>query len=188
MATAMGRIIRACAELEDIASLYLYQIADIGEPEAMVMIPRAALSAKITMAKTLVEALGGKAKERFDACFTGDAWISLIRCRNIIAHGVLLGRTDEGKIAFRTAELVGSDKVAGTELITMSLNVISYEIDDFATFAKIGEHLIVEAERILKLGALRKRRRSQAILPHRKAQPTRQPSAKPSPPRKSSKD
>ena len=95
-----------------------------------------------------------------------------MRCRNVVAHGILQGMTEQEKVAFRTVDYVGMEGAS------VAVQVASYSPDDFAKFAEMAESAIPKLEKILRLGSLRQKRREQGLGPHRKSQPTRTPSAK----------
>jgi hypothetical protein len=171
----IGRLIRACAEIEDITTLHMCELADITEGQSLVFLGRAARSQKLRIAETFAKARGGKTAEAFASCFDNDEYRAIIRCRNAVAHGLLLGLTDQNKIAFRVADVVGTDG------LTISILVNSFEKHSFETFAKMAEDAIPQLERILGLGALRQKRRELGLDPHRKAPPQGKQSAK-SPP------
>jgi hypothetical protein len=160
----MGRLIRACTEIEDIIGLHLCGLASIGEAESVVLLGRLPSSAKLKMATVLAHALGGETAKVHDRCFDNEGFREIIRCRNTIAHGLLLGQNDEGGIAFRTVDTVGADEAG------LTLNVISYELPAVRERAEIAENSIPALERLLKLETWRKERRARELLPHRKSQ------------------
>jgi hypothetical protein len=172
----MARIIRACAEIEDIITLHLCQLARIGEAESVVLLGRVPVSTKLKMATVIADALGGEAAETHHRCFDSEAFKGLMRCRNTIAHGLLLGLNDEGGLAFRTIDVAGADETA------LNMNVISFNLEDFAPIAKSAEEAIPALERLLKLQAWRRERRERDLLPHRKSQAKAKRDAKPQPP------
>lgn len=167
----MARIVRACAEIEDIITLHLNKLADLTEGQSVLLLSRMPVSAKLTLASTLAKVVGKNCVAAHNACFGDAQFADLMRCRNTIAHGLLLGQTaDEGKLAFRTVDVSGADEGS------ITVNVISYELDDFRKYAELAIALVPYQEATLKLEALRKTRRVQDLLPHRKAQKTRKPS------------
>ena len=168
----MARIIRACAEIEDLVGLHVNRMAEINEGQALLLLGRMPFSAKLALAATLAKAVGNECLAAHNACFTDDQFSGLQKCRNAIAHGLLLGKIDDGKIAFRTVNIAGAD--GGT----VAVDVISYEAEDFRKYADLASALVPWIERRLKLQTLRETRRGQDLLPHRKSQPTRTPSAK----------
>lgn len=169
---AMGRIIRAVAEIEDIITLHMCNLAEITEGQAIILMGRTNISTKLKLSFSLANALGGEAKRITDECFDNEAYRALMKCRNAIAHGLLLGQTDTGKIAFRTS-------TASLQGETVGIEVATYEPSAFAQFAEIAELAIQQIEGPLRVQELREARREQSLERHSKAQPTRAPSAKP---------
>lgn len=167
---SIGRLVRACAEIEDIVTMFMCSVAGLSEAQATVLLGKTAISQKLRITKTFADALGQGASEAYNVCFENDEFRSIIQCRNTVAHGFLLGMTDEGKVAFRVSEIVGVDGTAA------SILVHSYFEKDIGTFANMAEGAIPQIEKLLRLRSLREKRRSRPLDPHRKAQQTRQPS------------
>jgi hypothetical protein len=176
---AIGRIIRACAELEDLLSLHLCALADISEAQSLILLGKTPVSQRLRIAATL--AAGTSQEEAVKTCFDNVHYQAIVRCRNAVAHGVFLGLTDDAKMAFRVAEVIGTAEGR------ISLLVQSYGQADLEGFAAIAESAVPQVETHLKLSALREKRRQQDLFPHRKAQPTRQPSVKRERPPKASR-
>jgi hypothetical protein len=167
---AMGRLIRAFAEIEDIITLHLCSVADISEGQAVLLLGRLAMSKKLTMAYTFAAARGGDNKARLDGCFDNDEYKACLKARNVAAHGLLLGLTEEGKIAFRTVETTSAS------LDAVGLEAISFELEAFEIYAGMAENAIPQIEDRLGVQALREERRLRDLGGHPKAQPTRPPS------------
>lgn len=176
----MGRLIRACAEIEDIVGLYLCRLAHIGEAESIVLLGRSSASAKLRMAATIANAVGGETKTLHDRCFENDGFRGVIKCRNTVAHGLMLGLNDEGRLSFVTLDAAGANETA------LSMTTISYDLRAFRECAEIAEASIPELERLLRLEAWRKTRRERPLLPHRKSQAKGKQGAKPQRPPKPS--
>lgn len=170
---AMGRLIRASAEIEDIIGLQLCQVANITEAQSLVLLGKMPVSSRLQLASICANAMGGDAAKAQDICFDkNENFKFLMQCRNVVAHGLLLGLTDEDKVAFRTYDRTG------VEGDVVSVQAASYAPEDFAIFAKMAEESIPKLEKILKLGPSRQKRRERGLDPHRKSQPERPPSAK----------
>ncbi|MEO8724312.1 MAG: hypothetical protein ABI395_12500 [Sphingobium sp.] len=186
MLLAMGRLIRSFAELEDIISLHLCNLASISEGQSLVLLGITGISKKLALATTFANALGGSAKQVTSECFENEAWRGMLRCRNVVAHGFLLGMTEQGKVAFRTTALTGADES------TVGVEVATYAPGDFKEFADIADLATRQIEHELKVTSLRAERRAQRLVGHPKAQPTRAPSEvhlrQPKPPRVKAKD
>ena len=106
---------------------------------------------------------GKPAPELHKTTFTDDFW-SIIGCRNAVAHGVLMGKTDEGRFAFLTV------KTADTDIASAIQIVESYSTDDIKHLAAAALEAVPKMEEHLKLRALREERRTRPLSPHRKAQ------------------
>lgn len=171
---AMGRLIRAFAEIEDIINLHMCQTGEISEGQAFILLGRTGISQKLNFAHVFANALGGPAKKVTDECFDNDAFREMLMCRNVVAHGVLLGITDRGHIAFRTSNYFEPDLTTNK----VGLEVITFTPRSFAQFADMAELAIQQIEGPLKVKEPREARRAQALENHPKAQPTRPPSAK----------
>ena len=173
MNMAMGRLVRASSELEDIVTLFLCRMANIDEGRAIVLLGHSAVSAKLRIARVFAKARGAETAALFDQCFENEAFRKIIWCRNIVAHGILLGQTERGLIAFRT----NGAMEANTS--TVSVEVISLEFDAFSKAADAAEAAVIQLEVKLQVRSLREKRRKQVLDPHTKAQASRTPSAKP---------
>ncbi len=169
----IGRLIRACAEIEDLVALHLCQVAEIDESQSAVLLGRMPSSTRVSLAKTFADRLGGTAQKAHDKCFDGE-YFGMISVRNVLTHGTLLGISNDGRVTFRTNEILGPQENSGVRL-----NVVSYLPEGFRKWADQAEATIPLLEETLRLQAWREKRRQQDLLPHRKSQPTRPPSAKP---------
>lgn len=178
---AIGRLIRACAEIEDIINLYLCDLADIGLGQAIILLGRMSASSKLKIAETLASIEGGDASAIHKECFDNDHYFDIVRCRNTVTHGILLGKDEAGLIAFQVQETLG---VEGTKIM---LGVNAYDERAFKAFADQAEDVIPQLEARLKLQPSREKRRTQALDPHPKAQNSKTPNAKPKPQRKPSR-
>jgi hypothetical protein len=171
---SIGRIVRAFAEIDDLLMFHIAGMVGISESQAIVLLGRSQASAKMEIAQYLAKMKG----ENFIALHKeifNSAYDECRQCRNTVAHGVLLGETEEGKIAFLTAEKKEPDGPSS------SLVVISYPPKDIDTLARISETFIGAISEKLQLASWRDKRLQQSILPHPKAQT--QPSRKTKPPR-----
>jgi hypothetical protein len=120
-------------------------------------------SAKVKLAEQFAAARGGEAPEVHRECFDNEHYYEIIRCRNTVAHGILLGKDEEGLIAFQVQETIG---VEGTKVFTTAN---AYEEGAFAAYADQAEWVIPQIEARLKLQASRQNRLSQGLGPHPKA-------------------
>jgi hypothetical protein len=94
----IGRMFRAAAEIDDIVTLYLCAIAKLSEGHAIILLGRAALSKKIELARNFARAHGEKELERFKTTLGNEHFQAAIEFRNTIAHGAMLGLTNEGEL------------------------------------------------------------------------------------------
>ena len=122
---AVGRLVRACAELDDIVLLHLCVIS--GRPEAEVRTWLRGTTDRLDTAKAAARKLG-MAFVFGDESLLGEA----IECRNTVAHGVFLGTDDDGKLAFLMDRLDPS---------TLAQEVRSYAPADILQMADQAEWL-----------------------------------------------
>src|SRR5688572_18270248 len=87
---AIGRVIRACAEIEDIINLYLYKLADIPEGSGMLLLGRMAVANRIKLLGLFAQGHGAEPKRLFKEAFDNGDFRDLIKMRNTVAHGFLL--------------------------------------------------------------------------------------------------
>ena len=149
----MGRLIRAVAEIEDILTLHMCNVADITEGQYLILLGKIGIGAKLGYATLFANSIGGAAKQRTEESFNNEAYKALIKCRNVVAHGVLLGQTDIGKISFRTTD------TASPKSGVLGVEVISYGPSDFTAFAEMAEIAIPQIEEALMVADTRAARR-----------------------------
>ena len=160
---AMGRLIRAFAELEDIATLWLGRLSGLDDAMMALFMPRAALSNKVTMAQRI-------AKNAEDAdllhrrAFASEEWILAAKMRNVAAHGVLIGKQEDGSLAFRTAD---SEDLDGGKV---AFKIVSIPPDMWEHVALAAENAIPRIERALGVQKRRQENRQQAIGTRQPAQ------------------
>ncbi len=145
----IGRLIRACAEIEDIVTGYLCSLAKITHAQAIFLLGRASTSQRLAATRSFAVSQGEIAIKLYDECFGNDHYRDIIRCRNTVAHGRLLGKTEEGNIAFQVQETVG---IEGEKVF---LHVNAYPGDAFGAFAKMAESVIPQLVNRLHLEAWR---------------------------------
>jgi 7-cyano-7-deazaguanine synthase in queuosine biosynthesis len=161
---SIGRLVRACAEIEDLVTLYICTLTGISQSHAIVLLGRAQASRKLEIASYLAQMLGESVTQVHKSVFN-TAFSDVVECRNAVAHGILLGITKDHRFAFLTANTAAP---LGPSAIQIA---ISYNAKDIATYANAAHEAIPLIEKHLKLSALRKIRLQQPLLPHRKAQP-----------------
>lgn len=177
----IGRLISACAEIEDIINLYLCDLADLGLGQTIILFGRMSASSKLKIAETLASVDGGDAPAIHKECFDNEHYYDIVRCRNTVAHGILMGKDEGGLIAFQVQETLGVD---GT---TVSLCVNAYEGSAFQAYANQAEGVIPQLETRLKLQPSRERYRKRGLDPQPKAQQKKTQSVKPKRQRKPSR-
>jgi hypothetical protein len=176
---SIGRLVRACAEIEDLITLHICDLASISETHAAVLLGRTTISKRLEIGAYFAKLTGEKAQRLFEGVFD-PALTQILECRNATAHGVLLGETEDGRIAFLTAQTL--DPVGSTA----SKVVISYRPEDIEDIAKAAESAIPTVEKWLKLSTFREKRLEQVLAPHRKGQPQPKPRKRPGSPPQSS--
>lgn len=164
---AIGRMMRACAEIEDIATLYLYRLADLVEGTGMLLVGRIAITNKVRLIGQFAKARGPDHVRLYKQAFDNEHFRDLLKCRNTVAHGYLLGLTDSNEIAFQVQETQGFE---GQKLYT---TINAYGHDDFKNLARMAEGIIPQMEEALGLKALREKRQQPTLTAHIKSQPTR---------------
>lgn len=176
----IGRLVRACAEIDDIINLQLYNLADITEGAGIILLGRMPTSARLKLVEAFATSKGPEQVELYRQAFDNDNYRAIIRCRNTVAHGSLMGVTDNDLVAFQVQETqeVGDNKVITT--------VNAYSHDAFRQFARQAENIIPQMEKAFGLEASREKRRGPTLSPHSKSQQKGQRKAKPPPPPQSS--
>lgn len=160
---AIGRLVRATAYIEYLVTLYLCQLADITEGQAIVLLGRMSASARLKLAETFAQTKGKAFSELHKEAFDNEHYHGLITCRNTAVHGFLMGKTNNGRIAFIVQESAGTDsnKVYQT--------VRAYLPGDFADAAFVAEGVIPQLIDRFELRPLLEKRRAQALSAHPKA-------------------
>lgn len=159
----IGRMFRATAEIEDIVSLYLCGLAKISEGHAILILGRAPISRKIQIARDFAKAHGSEELERFKSTVDDKNLAAALEFRNIVAHGALLGTTDEGRIAFRTLKKIDQDETSVT------IEAVSFTSEDFASCASALEKAVPWLEDKLSVAEERAGRREKGLDRHSKA-------------------
>jgi hypothetical protein len=105
----MGRLIRGCAELEDVVTIILCSLAKIGEEDGLLLFPRLSISAKIDAIEQYTKLRGGSYPRRHKKWFAHPYFAELIRTRDTIAYGVFLGLADDASLVFKINHVSGFD-------------------------------------------------------------------------------
>lgn len=159
----VGRIIRAVAEIEDIVTLYLSTLAKLSEGHAIILFGRDGYVKKVDLARRFATAHGQEKLDEFKAHLENDAIKNVIEMRNVLAHGSFLGRTDDGRWAFRTVRQL---ELRSTEIV---VEATSFGDQDFEHCAATSEKLVEILENELRLKGVRQQRKSGPLGPHTKA-------------------
>ena len=160
--TEIGRLIRACAEIEDLVTFFICNLAEMSETRATVLLGRIGITQRIAIAKYLAQLSGGGAvtlcKHAFDADFQ-----TILDCRNAVAHGVFLGTVEEGRLAFLTRKTVLPETDAARQVVE------AYLPANIALYARTAEGAIPKLEEYLKVKELRQNRYGKPLSGHPKA-------------------
>lgn len=159
---SVGKLMRAFAEIEEILSLFICALAKLNQSQSVILLGRAPLSKKLAMAEQLAAIAGGQHLARYSACFDIAEFKDAHTCRNIMAHGILLGLDSEGMLAFLTDK---TDAPEGPSAIQL---VASYSPATIAGWANWAANNIEPIASALGLRSWLKRHQPQALLPHRK--------------------
>ncbi|TCQ06222.1 hypothetical protein [Sphingomonas sp. PP-CC-3A-396] len=166
MFTAMGRLLRACADIENVVTMHLGRLGGFSEGQLLVLIGRSSITKKVKAARQFALAHGPDQVATHDMCFDNHAFRAIIRGRNVAAHGVLLGLTDDDRVAFRieTEPKVDSDMV--------SIETLTFAQDAFATLAATAESAVPRLKAELELKPAFEAREGLGLHPSRKAKST----------------
>jgi hypothetical protein len=175
----IGRIIRACAEMEDLVNLFICNLAEISETKMVVMLGKTNLRTRAQIAEYFSKLNTPQAQELAKWAFSDGFW-NIQTCRNCIAHGVLLGKDEDGHWTFLTSR---TETPEGTSAIQL---VAGYTIEHLEEVARVAEEAIPQYEDRLRLKGLRQARYGRPLSPHRKGLPQQKRGAKPPRPQKPS--
>lgn len=168
---AIARLIRACAELEDLVNLFICNLAEINESRMVVMLGKSAISKRVEIAEYLAK-MGSKSAQELSTWAFNEGFWNTFRCRNDVAHGVLLGRNDDGAWSFLTAKTETPEGPSAIQIVS------SYTTEFLQAMADAAEAAISQLETKLKLKEMRQARHGRPLGPHRKARPQPKQGAK----------
>lgn len=176
---SIGRLVRNCAEIEDLTFLFICQLAEVSESKAVAMLGRTPLSQLKKVALYLAKMRNDDALAAFKETFNDD-FDRMIQCRNVVAHGVYLGLTAEGNYAFLTADTLDPEGGAATKIVR------AYSATTLDAISQASFVWIKQMTERLKLDTLRDRRIGQSLADYRKGQSkAKKPSKHPLPPQPS---
>src|SRR4051812_5383110 len=75
----LGRLIRACAEIEDIIDLYLYRLADISEGAGKLLLGRVPASARLNMIEAFAKSHGPEPLKLYRLVFDNEHYRAIVR-------------------------------------------------------------------------------------------------------------
>jgi hypothetical protein len=174
---SIGKLVRACAEMEDILDLFICGLAEISESKATILLGRTAVTRRVEIALELAKLRTDEAvtvhKKAFDSAFD-----DILYCRNVVSHGTFMGTSEHGYV-FRTA-LPGPTLT--DQKLRLAVALPAQTIHDTAALATLRA---AELEEFLQVKEQRAERQTQSLSPHNKSQPLA--SAKRPPPPQSSR-
>lgn len=156
---AIGRIVRACADLEDVLNLWICKLSGLSEAASTAILGRTNISTKKSLALALAKLKGEAFVELHNTAFD-DNMSRLLTCRNAVAHGAYTGRTDDGKWSFLTATTVAYENGG------LSKQSLAYSTEALAQIANAGTIKIGAMDRLLGLKPWRDKRQWQDLAVH----------------------
>lgn len=177
---AIGRLVRAFAEVEELVTLFISALAKLNQSQAVIVLGKAALVRRLEMAEHLAKISGGEHLDRYNACFNTVEFRDAHTCRNVVAHGILLGEDSEGVLAFLTDK---TDAPLGNSTIQL---VASYQPKTINDWSLWTANNVEPMANHLGLQSWLKRYQPQALRPHRKGRLPRGAGGKSTPPPQSS--
>ena len=157
----IGRLVRGFAEIEDIITLHICSLAKIKEGAAFILLGRSNLSKKIEIARYLAKKAGKETFDVHNAVFN-DYFSKANKCRNVVAHGTLLGKDESGALTFLTSTAIDSEGPNAT------METVHFPPRSIKFYAEYITRALPMIEAHLMLGASRKKRREQRLSAHPK--------------------
>lgn len=157
----IGRLIRAFAEIDDMVTLYICNLAEISESRAVILLGRTPISTKLKNALYLAKMTGEEITKLHKHVFD-EAFYMANKCRNALAHGAFMGADKDGRLAFLTSDAI--DPVDDAAVMT----VMSFRPDTIKAYADSVVEALPRMEKVLKLESLRKKRRAGGLGAHPK--------------------
>jgi hypothetical protein len=160
----IGRLVRATSELEDIINEHFVRVSRLSYGAAIIILGKMPSSGRLSIAKQFAKAHGGDVLAAHNECFEDEAFRHIIKTRNALVHGFLMGKTELGHVAFEIQETQG---VEGQEVV---VSVFTLPDGAIRAYALKAEAAISHFEERLNVKASRAERRLQELGPHTKAQ------------------
>jgi hypothetical protein len=179
---AIGRLIRAFADIEELLGLFISAHTKLNQSQAVIVLGGTQLTRRLAMAEQIATIAGGEHLDRFNACFKNDWFRDAHTCRNVVAHGILLGETPDGEIAFLTNK---TDQPSGNSTVQI---VGSYLPKAIIANAETSASNLEPMAQTLGLQSWLKRHQPQALGPHRKGRLQSGQGGKQAPPPPSSQE
>ncbi len=164
----IGRLIRACSLIEDSCQNYLSLLIRITPANLTILLGQMGINKKLSLAQNYASIRGKQEQERFNRLFDMQRTSEVLKCRNAVSHGYLLGRWPNGKWAFETNAMTGVDAND-----VASITVISFDTKDLKIYADWAEELAEKSSQDPYIQAQRKERQETPLLPSNKSQPKR---------------
>ncbi|WP_156029827.1 hypothetical protein [Sphingomonas sp. URHD0057] len=178
---AIGRVVRACAEIEELITMFIAEQARITDGTVAILLGQTALSKKLSIANYLAAARGPEIRAQYENCIT-PMFKEIIQCRNAVVHGQLLGKSEDGHWAFLSVRTEEPAEVGKSVQL-----VFSFSRADLVLYADEAKKAVELIEKSLEYEGLRILRRGRSLEPHRKSQPKAKPAAKRKRPPRSSR-
>ena len=117
---AIGRLVRANAEIEDMLMLFIGNLAGLSEAKKTVlMVGRKPIREQLDLAQRLAALHSPAAAEVCGVCFDA-TYLELVDARNDVAHVVLVGRDDDGRLTFLNQKPAGVGSDGGVRQVAAS--------------------------------------------------------------------
>ncbi|MEE9434067.1 MAG: hypothetical protein V3V15_07495 [Sphingorhabdus sp.] len=160
---ATGKLIRAFAKIEHAVDVYLAAACAINGSHMTLLVSRSPISKKLEIGAYLAGMRGDEEKESWAKIFNTDFW-ELLRCRNTLAHGVLLGVDGDGLYSLLTSNTDIPQNGTAIQLVR------GFHPDFIANMSAKAEYLADNLPDFLSLKTSFDRSLQGPLLPHRKAQ------------------
>lgn len=157
----IGRLVRGIAELDNCVDCFVMCLAEISETNAIHLLGRQGISAKISLCFHLARARDDSALSHHKRVFSSEM-NAIIKARNVVAHGRYLGKDSDDNYCFMSSEAHVSEENK------YGVSVYGYPADLLRTYADIIEETLPEIENVLQIAELRRAHLQQSLNPHPK--------------------
>ena len=173
----IGRLIRACAQIENACHNYLSLVTNATPGTLIALLGQLGINKKLSMAQNFAQIRGPEEEARFARLFDTQRLSEVLKCRNAVVHGFLLGRWPTGKWAFETTTLMSPVATNWASVAAFSFSTV-----DLRLYTLWAEELAEQSGSDPYIQAQRQERQNSPLRPSRKSQPKRPPSGSPPPP------